>query len=328
MTVPVGTTASPSINFSGETTSGISRNSAGVVSMSVLGNEILNWSATAVTSTKPIVLPADPASALHAATKQYADLKLPLTGGTLTGGLTLSGSGLAVGTNMTVGTSIVAGGRVQSGEVGGVFANPTTFFGFNGDGTSRNFYFNNGAQFLYNTGSADLVWYANPYTVMTWRYSDYSIIIGGNGYKPGGGVWADASDARIKNVEGDYTRGLTEIAQLRPVTYTFKGNDTSVQPDHIMTGIAEDDAKKTKEAVVVPYPNSPHKMPADNATKYTGLVAQEVEAVIPEMVTKRAAYIDGVAVTDLRDLDTSSLIFALVNAVKELKARVEALETQ
>jgi hypothetical protein len=69
-------------------------------------------------------------------------------------------------------------------------------------------------------------------------------------------------------------------------------------------------------------------MPADNATKYTGLVAQEVEAVIPEMVTKRAAYIDGVAVTDLRDLDTSSLIFALVNAVKELKARVEALETQ
>jgi hypothetical protein len=45
------------------------------------------------------------------------------------------------------------------------------------------------------------------------------------------------------------------------------------------------------------------------------------------MVTKRAAFIDGVAVNDLRDLDTSSLIFALVNAVKTLAARLAALET-
>lgn len=36
-----------------------------------------------------IFLHADPTSALHAATKQYADTKLPLAGGTLTGALTL-----------------------------------------------------------------------------------------------------------------------------------------------------------------------------------------------------------------------------------------------
>jgi hypothetical protein len=44
------------------------------------------------------------------------------------------------------------------------------------------------------------------------------------------------------------------------------------------------------------------------------------------MVTERAGYIDGVAVNDMRDIDTTPLLFALINAVKELKARVEALE--
>ena len=44
------------------------------------------------------------------------------------------------------------------------------------------------------------------------------------------------------------------------------------------------------------------------------------------MVTRNTGYIDGQEVTDLRDLNTSELIFALVNAVKTLAARVEALE--
>lgn len=42
------------------------------------------------TMTGFITLSADPTSALHAATKQYADTKLPLSGGTLTGALTLA----------------------------------------------------------------------------------------------------------------------------------------------------------------------------------------------------------------------------------------------
>jgi hypothetical protein len=45
------------------------------------------------------------------------------------------------------------------------------------------------------------------------------------------------------------------------------------------------------------------------------------------MVEKIVGYIDGATVDDLRSLDTTPLIFALVNAVKTLAARVEALET-
>ena len=47
---------------------------------------------TGGTMTGFITLHANPTSALHAASKQYADLMLPLTGGTLTGLLTLSGA--------------------------------------------------------------------------------------------------------------------------------------------------------------------------------------------------------------------------------------------
>ena len=48
---------------------------------------------------------------------------------------------------------------------------------------------------------------------------------------------------------------------------------------------------------------------------------------MPEIITKSKGHIDGVAVTDLRSMDTAPLIFALINAVKELKARVEELES-
>jgi hypothetical protein len=56
------------------------------------------------------------------------------------------------------------------------------------------------------------------------------------------------------------------------------------------------------------------------------LIAQECEAAFPEMVSRRAAMIDDKPVTDMRDLDTGPLIFALVNAVKEMAARIEVLE--
>jgi hypothetical protein len=150
-----------------------------------------------------------------------------------------------------------------------------------------------------------------------------NLYVGVNGYKPGGGAWADSSDVRIKNVEGDYAVGLDAVAQLRPITYTFKGNDTHEPPAQIA---ADADDPIFKAAVSVPYPNSPHHQAATNGTTFHGLIAQEVEAIFPEMVTQRVGYIDGEPVTDLRDLDTTPLIFALINSIKELKARVETLE--
>jgi hypothetical protein len=124
----------------------------------------------------------------------------------------------------------------------------------------------------------------------------------GNAIKSGGGAWLAASDARIKTVQGGYTLGLDEVLRLRPVVYTYKGNDSS--------------------AIDQP---SAHARVAADRTPFVGLVAQEVESIFPGMVSQREGYIDGQKVADLRDVDTSQLIFALVNAVKSLKAEVDQL---
>jgi hypothetical protein len=55
-------------------------------------------------------------------------------------------------------------------------------------------------------------------------------------------------------------------------------------------------------------------------------MAQMVEPVMPEMVNQISGTIDGKEVSDLHTLDTGPLIYALVNAVKTLTARIEQLE--
>ena len=122
----------------------------------------------------------------------------------------------------------------------------------------------------------------------------------GTAYKAGGGAWAAPSDARIKTVEGDYQAGLAQVLRLMPVIYRYKGNDAP-SGDRSITALALDKS-------------------------LVGLVAQEVESVFPDMVQQKTGWIDGVQVNDFRVLDTSELIFALVNAIKELTARIEALE--
>ena len=133
------------------------------------------------------------------------------------------------------------------------------------------------------------------------------------GAKPGGGEWASLSDARIKTVHGDYTRGLADVTQLHPVLYNYIGNDSRTA-----------DVTPNARTGGVPYNESETKNATDKT--FAGLIAQEAELVMPEMVTQREGYVDGVLVTDMRDLDTTPLLFAMINAIKELKARIEVLE--
>ena len=122
-------------------------------------------------------------------------------------------------------------------------------------------------------------------------------------FKPGGGPWATLSDARIKTVTGEYKTGLDEVLQLRPITYTYKGNEA----------LTTDGA-------------SPHRHAAQSGQEFVGFVAQELEQIMPGMVSQHAGVIDGKAVTDLRSVDTTELIYALINSVKQLKAEIEALK--
>jgi len=166
--------------------------------------------------------------------------------------------------------------------------------------------------------------------IHSWSISPNSVQLHGAGgaWKPGGGSWADSSDARIKNVEGNYASGLAEIVTLNPVLFTFKGNDTVGQqaPTNRIGPPSEDDEAEDLEAIAAPYANSPHYKVATEGVTYIGLIAQECEAAFPEMVSLHEGTIDGEPVTDLRGLDITPLHFAMINAFKEINSRLETLE--
>ena len=161
-----------------------------------------------------------------------------------------------------------------------------------------------------------------------------NITIAGKGYQPGGGVWGEASDRRVKTVVGDYSQGLSDVLKVRPVTYVYKGNDTpTAELDmHRIDGETAADGTvipaEKRIFTAAPYPGSRHYVAAREQKRFVGLIAQDVEAIFPSMVEKREGFIDGQPVNDLRNLNATELIYALVNSVKELAARVTALEAE
>jgi hypothetical protein len=120
---------------------------------------------------------------------------------------------------------------------------------------------------------------------------------GGNAWKPNGGEWAALGSSReIKKDIENYERGLAAVLALRPVTFKFNGEG--------------------------PF--------ADAGVTYHGLIAEEVVEVMPEMVEQKMICLSGDDPEPKQTwtMDRTPMSFALVNAVKELAARVEALEAK
>ena len=111
--------------------------------------------------------------------------------------------------------------------------------------------------------------------------------------KPTSALWTIASDSRIKTETGEYTKGLDAVCALRPITYHYNG----------AAGFAVDD----KENI--------------------SIIAQEAMQHFPECVgTFEALLNEGdEEKTELFNWNGHALIFALVNAVKELKAVNDAI---
>lgn len=119
--------------------------------------------------------------------------------------------------------------------------------------------------------------------------------VDGEAGKPGGGTWLNTSDARTKDEVQDYRRGLEALLGVRPVSYRYNGKGGTPAG---MRGI--------------------------------GIVGQEVEAILPETVSihQPGDPVVRAEIPDLRIYDANPLIYVMVNAIKELAARVEALEEQ
>ena len=103
-------------------------------------------------------------------------------------------------------------------------------------------------------------------------------------------TWTTTSDARIKEDVRDLERGLSELRQVRPVRFRYNGRAGTL----------------AGQAAV-------------------GVLGQEIETVLPETI-QRASVADDPGLNDMRVFDPSALTYVLINAVKELAARVEHLE--
>lgn len=110
------------------------------------------------------------------------------------------------------------------------------------------------------------------------------------------------SDERVKEVISPYTHGLAELVSLNPVNFKYVQTFTYGEP----------------------YDG------ADQAPliegEHVGLIAQAVQAVLPELVTQGMGTINGQPVEDMRSISNNALFYAIINALKEVSARLTTLE--
>ena len=92
-----------------------------------------------------------------------------------------------------------------------------------------------------------------------------------------------------------YTKGLADILLVNTVTYEYNG----------LAGTAK-------------------------GAKYTGIIAQEIKEIFPDTVKTYKAKLneEDKEKTELYDFNSSDLTFALINAVKELKAEIDLLKSK
>src|SRR5208337_3873647 len=106
--------------------------------------------------------------------------------------------------------------------------------------------------------------------------ADNTLSVNGSADKPGGGSWGTFSDGRLKTVKGNFTGGLSQVMKIQPIHYRYK-------PDNAM-GIRDTD-------------------------EHIGVVAQEVQKVIPEAVTENSK---GYLL-----VNNDPIIWTMLNAIKE-----------
>ena len=147
-----------------------------------------------------------------------------------------------------------------------------------------------------------------------------------------------SSDASVKENVQNITGALDAISQLRPVTFEWTD-------EYINNGLSKNGEEKSytggelatfyKEGDTIPEGkkigdektegSAPTRVIPDTKVTNVGLIAQEVELVIPTVVHQRRVSLEG---TDeyLKNIDYDKLVPHLIGAIKELKAKVEALE--
>jgi hypothetical protein len=223
----------------------------------------------------------------------------------------LSGQNIWAANQIQAGGVIVSNGNVQAG---------TTYVPdlyMHADGVATYFNFNATRYFNYERQTGKLVYWGNGGRAIEYQDGGALVMQTDQAWKPGTNYWSVSSDERMKNIKGNYTKGLAEILTLNPIVYTvsdrFGGFYDPPLPD-----IGDD--------VEAPAEYNNFQRYIDSQEEMIGMSAQEAELVMPEMVVKRQAKINGEVVDDFRGLNTHALQYAMINAFKEVNQRLLALE--
>jgi Chaperone of endosialidase len=213
--------------------------------------------------------------------------------GSLTPSLTLNGWSTSGGFDPSIGINKARAGNAAI--LAGDFLGNFSVSPWNGSAYGRTGTFGFAASENHSTsaGGTDCYLWATPNGSRSQSVA-FGFNHDGSATKPGGGSWTAASDARVKKTSIPYATGLAAILQLEPIAYQYNG----------LAGTSDD------------------------GKTYHGFVAQDVLPIMPEMVgiVSQKLHPDDPEPTELYVVNNSPLTFALVNAVKELAARVTALE--
>jgi len=120
-------------------------------------------------------------------------------------------------------------------------------------------------------------------------------ITGATATKASGTTWANPSDVRLKDNVTAFNKGLDVLTQINPKTWVYNGKGGTT-----------------------------------SGTKGLGVIADEVLSILPESVDTYRAKLnkeDSVEI-DIKRFDATEITWLLVNAVKELKAGLDAANAE
>lgn len=208
--------------------------------------------------------PSQKMTIADASTSCYMNIQNSTTGYTAISGLLLGMEGNNgwvsnyESGNLYLGTSGAARMTIASdGDVGIGIMSPLQKLDVNGAVNIRG----NATDQLLFCGSAEAIWYNNTYfswgyggqynyfgdnvTIGTSAAPGYNLVVNGTAAKTGGGSWSTLSDVRMKDLTGEYQKGLNEILQLKPVTFTYKaGNPRELNSNEPQIGFVAQDVQK------------------------------------------------------------------------------------
>jgi len=140
--------------------------------------------------------------------------------------------------------------------------------------------------------------------------------------KPGGGSWSSTSDIRLKKDTSAFTDGLSLIKKIKPINFKYNGLGGTPSDNQSYVGISAQEMQ-----AIAPYTvkSCKKELIGDDAAKFP-----YSKAFLRNQLVPGGSGMDEVAVyaADILVFNPSSLVFILINSVKELDAENTNLKTE